>query len=136
MPQAWFCLLEFHFKLQQLFSVWACQVTQWWRIYLPMQGDTGDAGSVPGSGRYSGGGKSPHFLPVFSFPFWPHTTPVPFLELLSLHPYPLFSLFLLPCKFLTDSVSHILLLPWSNTRLKECIVYLWLNNWSLFPSWA
>ena len=30
----------------------ASQVAQWWRNQLPMQGDAGDAGSVPGSGRF------------------------------------------------------------------------------------
>ena len=38
----------------------ASQVAQWERIYLPMAGDTGDVGSIPGSGRSPGEG---HDLP-------------------------------------------------------------------------
>ena len=35
---------------------WPSQVAQWSRIHLPMQ-ETRDVGSVPGSGRCSGGGN-------------------------------------------------------------------------------
>ena len=36
---------------------WFPLVAQWWRICLPMKGDAGDKGSIPGLGRSSGGGS-------------------------------------------------------------------------------
>ena len=47
----------------------ASQVAQWERIYLPMAGDTGDVGSIPGSGRSPGeeNGNPLHYSCLYNF---------------------------------------------------------------------
>ena len=45
------------FSMQLKIVLGASKVAQWYRICLPMRGDTGDSVSVPGLGRSAGGGN-------------------------------------------------------------------------------
>ena len=50
-------ILAISIKMWSAFGLlaWFPLVAQWWRICLPMKGDAGDKGSIPGLGRSSGG---------------------------------------------------------------------------------
>ena len=56
-------ILAISIKMWSAFGllVWFPLVAQWWRICLPMKGDAGDKGSIPGLGRSSGGGSGDLF---------------------------------------------------------------------------
>ena len=49
-------ILAISIKMWSAFGLlfWFPLVAQWWRICLPMKGDAGDKGSIPGSGRSFG----------------------------------------------------------------------------------